>query len=44
MISAADITLTREDLASIEHILPKEKAKSDYMPPMNLAENGLFKW
>jgi aryl-alcohol dehydrogenase-like predicted oxidoreductase len=44
MISATDIRLTSEDLARIEYILPKENAKSDYMPPMNLAENGLFKW
>jgi aryl-alcohol dehydrogenase-like predicted oxidoreductase len=43
-LKAIDITLTSEDLNRIEHILPKENAKSDYMPPMNLAENGLFKW
>ncbi len=43
-LKAVAINLTKEDLQRIEKILPKENAKSDYMPPMNLAENGLFKW
>lgn len=43
-VQALAITLTAEDLARIERILPQQKAQSDYMPAMNLAENGLFKW
>jgi aryl-alcohol dehydrogenase-like predicted oxidoreductase len=43
-LKAVAINLTKEDLDRIEKILPKENAKSDYMPPMNLAENGFFKW
>jgi aryl-alcohol dehydrogenase-like predicted oxidoreductase len=42
-IQALAITLTEDDLARIEQILPREKAQSDYMPTMNLTENGLFK-
>jgi aryl-alcohol dehydrogenase-like predicted oxidoreductase len=41
-LKALDITLTKEDLNRIEKILPKENAKSDYMPVLRLAENGLF--
>nr|WP_294929945.1 aldo/keto reductase [uncultured Flavobacterium sp.] len=43
-LKALKISLTKEDLGRIENILPKEKAQSDYMPAMNLAENGLFNW
>ena len=43
-VQALAITLTEDDLARIEDILTKEEARSDYMPAMNLAENGLFKW
>lgn len=43
-LKAVYLTLTQEDLERIEKIIPKENAKSDYMPAMNLAENGLFKW
>jgi aryl-alcohol dehydrogenase-like predicted oxidoreductase len=43
-IQALAITLTEDDLARIEQILPREKARNNYMPAMNLAENGLFKW
>jgi aryl-alcohol dehydrogenase-like predicted oxidoreductase len=43
-LKAVDLKLTKEDLERIEHVLPKENAKSDYMPAMNLAENGLFNW
>ncbi len=42
-VKALTISLTEDDLARIERILPKEKAQSDYMPAMNLAKNGLFK-
>ncbi len=41
-LKAVELTLTKEDLDRIEKIIPKNKAKSDYMPVMNLAENGLF--
>jgi len=41
-LKALDITLTQEDLKRIEKILPKENAKSDYMPALHLAENGLL--
>ncbi|WP_223599551.1 aldo/keto reductase [Chryseobacterium sp. GVT01B] len=41
-LKALELTLTQEDLDRIENIIPKNNAKSDYMPIMNLAENGLF--
>ena len=41
-LKALEITLTKKDLERIEKILPKENAKSDYMPVLRLAENGLF--
>jgi aryl-alcohol dehydrogenase-like predicted oxidoreductase len=43
-LKAATLTFTTDDWLRIESILPKDKAKSDYMPPMNVAENGMFKW
>ncbi|MCY0970762.1 aldo/keto reductase [Chryseobacterium wangxinyae] len=41
-LKAIHVNLTEEDIERIEKIIPKENAKSDYMPAMNLAENGLF--
>jgi len=42
-LKAAEVILSKEDLERIEKIIPKENALSNYMPPINLDKNGLFK-
>lgn len=43
-VKAIDINLSPEDLQRIEQIIPKEYASNSAMLPINLDENGLFKF
>ena len=43
-VKAIDIHLSPEDLQRIEQIIPKEYASNSAMLPINLDENGLFKF
>lgn len=43
-VKAIDINLTKEDLQRIEQAIPKEYASNSAMLPINLDENGLFKF
>tara|TARA_R110000868_G_scaffold33816_6_gene122454 strand:- start:1122 stop:2102 length:981 start_codon:yes stop_codon:yes gene_type:complete len=42
-LRATDILLSKDDLNRIENIIPKANALSNYMPPINIDKNGLFK-
>jgi oxidoreductase, aldo/keto reductase family len=43
-VKAIDIHLSPEDLQRIEQMIPKEYASNSAMLPINLDENGLFKF
>ena len=43
-VKAVDIDLNKEDLQRIEQAIPKEYASNSAMLPINLDENGLFKF
>lgn len=43
-VKAVDINLCEEDLQRIEQAIPKEYASNSAMLPINLDENGLFKF
>lgn len=43
-VKAIDILLTKADLQRIEQAIPKEYASNSAMLPVNLDENGLFKF
>ena len=43
-VKAIDIHLSPEDLQRIEQMIPKEYASNSVMLPINLDENGLFKF